>query len=102
MIKISEALKTLQPEGAWVINHTSDGDSIDWLSADITQPTDTEIQAEVTRLQVEFDSKQYQRDRQYPSLEDQADMQYWDAINGTTTWLDAIQAVKDAHPKGDN
>jgi len=27
-------------------------------------------------------------------------MQYWDAINGTTTWLDAIQAVKDANPKG--
>jgi hypothetical protein len=26
-------------------------------------------------------------------------MQYWDAINGTTTWQDAIQAVKDANPK---
>jgi len=35
----------------------------------------------------------------YPSLQDQVDMQYWDAINGTTTWLDAIKAVKDAHPK---
>jgi hypothetical protein len=29
---------------------------------------------------------------------DQLDMQYWDGVNGTTTWADAIQAVKDAHP----
>ena len=49
----------------------------------------------------EYDSKQYQRDRAtaYPSLQDQADMQFHDLANGTTTWLDAIQAVKDAYPK---
>ena len=35
----------------------------------------------------------------YPSLQDQADMQFHDLANGTTTWLDAIQAVKDAYPK---
>ena len=35
----------------------------------------------------------------YPSLQDQADMQFHDLANGTTTWLDAIQAVKDANPK---
>ena len=66
-----------------------------------TQPTDTEIDAEVTRLQAEYDANQYQRDRAeaYPSLQDQADMQFHDLANGTTTWLDAIQAVKDAYPK---
>ena len=36
----------------------------------------------------------------YPSIQEQLDMQYWDAINGTTTWQDAINAVKTAHPKG--
>ena len=57
--------------------------------------------AEVTRIQAEYDANQYQRDRAnaYPSLQDQADMQFHDLINGTTTWQDAIQAVKDAHPK---
>ncbi len=35
----------------------------------------------------------------YPSLEEQADMQYWDTINGTTTWVDAIAQVKLDHPK---
>ena len=44
-------------------------------------------------------SKQYQRDRVYPSIGDQLDMQYWDAVNGTTTWKDAIAQVKADNPK---
>ena len=59
------------------------------------------ITAEVTRLQAEYDSKQYQRDRAeaYPSLTEQADMAYWDRQNGTTTLDDAISAVKTTYPK---
>ena len=62
---------------------------------------ETLITAETTRLQAEYDNAQYARDRAtaYPSLTDQADMQYWDSVNGTTTWADAITAVKEAHPK---
>lgn len=41
----------------------------------------------------------YQRALEYPSLVDQLDMQYHDAINGTTTWQDAINAVKAKYPK---
>lgn len=40
------------------------------------------------------------RQAEYPSLEEQADMQYWDSVNGTTIWLSTIQAVKDKYPKG--
>lgn len=39
------------------------------------------------------------RSRAYPSIQEQLDMQYWDGVNGTTTWADAIAAVKTAHPK---
>lgn len=39
------------------------------------------------------------RCNEYPSMVDQLDMQYWDKINGTTTWEDSIQAVKDKYPK---
>lgn len=39
------------------------------------------------------------RQADYPSIQEQLDMQYWDNINGTTTWADAIQAVKDTHSK---
>jgi hypothetical protein len=57
------------------------------------------VDAEVIRLQAESDTTQYQRDRIYPSLQDQVDMQYHDLVNSTTTWKDAIAAVKAAHPK---
>jgi len=59
------------------------------------------ITAEISRLQSEYDSKQYARDRAeaYPSLTEQADMAYWDRQNGTTTLDDAITAVKSAYPK---
>jgi len=39
------------------------------------------------------------RARAYPRIQDQLDMQYWDSVNGTTTWADAIAAVKEANPK---
>lgn len=42
---------------------------------------------------------QSQRAAKYPSIADQMDMQYWDKINGTTTWQDAIAAVKAQYPK---
>jgi len=40
----------------------------------------------------------YRRDA-YPSIGDQLDMQYHDSVNGTTTWADAIAAVKAKYQK---
>ena len=40
----------------------------------------------------------YRRDA-YPSIGDQLDMQYHDSVNGTTTWADAIAAVKAKYKK---
>ena len=42
---------------------------------------------------------QYKRADEYPTLQDQLDMQYHDLINDTTTWKDTIKAVKDKYPK---
>ena len=39
------------------------------------------------------------RQQEYPSREAQLDMMYWDKVNGTTTWEDTIQAIKDKYPK---
>ena len=36
---------------------------------------------------------------EYPSREEQFDMQFHDQVNGTTTWRDTIQAIKDRYPK---
>ena len=51
--------------------------------------------------QAEFDALSYdiRRLHNYASLEEQQDQQYWDAVNGTTVWKDAITTVKAAHPK---
>jgi hypothetical protein len=39
------------------------------------------------------------RQQEYPSLQDQQDMQYWDQINGTTIWQDTISEIKEKYPK---
>ena len=59
------------------------------------------VQTEVARLQADHDSKAYARAREdaYAPIADQMDMQYWDSVNGSRTWLDHIEAVKEAHPK---
>ena len=63
-----------------------------------TPPSDADIDAEITRLKAEWNATQYQRDRQYPSIGDQLDMQYHDQLDGTTTWKDAIAKVKADNP----
>ena len=41
----------------------------------------------------------FDRAAAYASIGDQLDMQYWDAVNGTTTWKDHVAKVKADHPK---
>jgi hypothetical protein len=58
-----------------------------------------DIEAKMVEVQADYDAKQYQRDRVYPSIQEQLDMQYWDSVNGTTTWKDAVAKVKSDNPK---
>ena len=39
------------------------------------------------------------RRKEYLPIQDQLDMQYWDNVNGTTTWKDHIAKVKSDNPK---
>ena len=66
------------------------------------------IDAARTTLNNEFAATLYQRQRTgeagttdtiYASIGDQLDMQYKDAVNGTTTWKDHVAAVKAKYPK---
>ena len=66
--------------------------------------TDAEYaQAKVDLGNSKWEAQQfgYIRARQeaYGSVQDQLDMQYWDAVNGTTTWKDHIAKVKSDNPK---
>jgi len=92
------------PEVDFSLQDDSDGNGVyikEWNS-DQPQPSAAEIEQAHTEWQAEYNANQYARDRAsaYPSLQDQADMQYWDAVNGTTTWQDAIAKVKADYPKG--
>ena len=49
---------------------------------------------------VDPDEYKISRAISYPSIQEQLDMQYWDSVNGTTTWADAISRVKENFPKG--
>ena len=71
----------------------------DWDSANSdSQPTDNELNAAYTAWKNANEYKQ-KREEAYPNWQTQMDMQYWDSVNGTTTWKDAITKVKSDYPK---
>jgi hypothetical protein len=96
MIDLMTAIQSLRPNAKLVTR----GTEIEWLDNTQTQPTDAEIATEVTRLQAEYDSKQYARARAtaYSAL-NQFEMQFDDQQNNTTTWVDAINDIKARFPK---
>tara|TARA_B100000427_G_C15474966_1_gene580330 strand:- start:490 stop:810 length:321 start_codon:yes stop_codon:yes gene_type:complete len=68
----------------------------------------SKIDAARTTLNNEAAATLYQRQRTgeagttdtiYAPIGDQLDMQYKDAVNGTTTWKDHVAAVKAKYPK---
>lgn len=99
MISIGQALRNLRPGAQFYLK----GEKLTWLDTEQTEPTQKEIDDEIERLKKEWENNQYQRDRveQYPSIEEQLDMQYHDLVNGTTTWKDAIAKVKTENPKSE-
>ena len=54
-----------------------------------------------TTLNTEAAAVKYKEDRAkaFASIGDQLDMQYWDAVNSTTTWKDHVAKVKSDNPK---
>jgi hypothetical protein len=87
-------------EGAqWTLN----GDNysgLTWLSEDIVKPTAEELQAEWAQVQFEVAYAKVEADRQV-AYRDTADPVFFEFQRGEVTeqdWLDAVQAVKDAHP----
>ena len=101
MITKAEAIKSLDSTAEFTIMH-GDTDVITWHTTPIS---DTEIDAEVTRLQAVYDGNAYQRTRAdaYEEVKEQLDQLYHDMTAGkldaTGEWHKAIKAVKDATPK---
>ena len=96
MITTVEALQSLTPNAEWTLR----GDVLEWLDSEQTEPTALELSNEVTRLQAAYDALEYSRLRKAKyDLLNQDEMRFDDQANSTTTWVDAINAIKAAHPK---
>ena len=62
-------------------------------------PTAVRAILDGVKAEEEIRSVQLDRAKSYPSIQEQLDMQYWDSVNGTTTWADTIAQVKADNPK---
>ena len=99
MTDIANTIKAINAKAEFSVN-AEDINQITWHNG--TQPIPAnEILAKQQELIAEYNAKQYQRDRAkaYPSIQEQLDMQYWDKVNGTDNWEQAINAVKSQYPK---
>ena len=97
MTTIAKAILAINPNAQVSVNG-EDFEQITWLNGTTPIPK-ADIEAKMVEVQADYDAKQYQRDRVYPSIGDQLDMQYKDLLNGTTTWKDAVAKVKSDNPK---
>ena len=91
-IKTVDALQSLKPKAEWVLH----GDVLTWMDDVQTEPTQSAIDAEVTRLQ-SIEDYQGPRRAEYPSIADQLDDIYHNGIDG---WKATIKTTKDKYPKG--
>jgi hypothetical protein len=97
---ITHAIQSLCPGATWSIRGT-DYSTLVWRDTQIDKPTKAQLDAEVLRLNKEWERTTYQRQRrfEYPPIED-----YLDAIvKGDAAQLqrytDACLAVKAKYPK---
>ena len=94
MITTAQAIKSLDATAEFTIYE----DVITWI--DTTPISNSDITTEQERLQAVYDSQLYARTRKAKyDLLNQDEMRYDDVKNSTTTWVDAIDAIKAAHPK---
>ena len=103
MIRIADALQSLRPNSQFAVRGN---DVIEWLDTKQTQPSKSEIDAEVIRLQAEYDAKEYARKRalEYPSVQDFMEAYTEKEIGGDSTKWDAYKTaynkVRTDNPKG--
>jgi hypothetical protein len=99
MTEIINAILAINPNANCSVE-SNNINKITWHNGTTPIPAN-EILAKQQELITEYNSNQYQRDRakDYPSIQEQLDLQYWDKINGTNKWQQAINAVKQKYPK---
>ena len=105
MINIIDAVLKINPSAVVTIRGNDINTcEITWHNGTTPIPK-ADIEAKMVEVQAEYDAKQYQRDRVYPSIGDQLDM-LWHSIDQNSAlksqyfdFYEAIKAVKVKNPK---
>ena len=94
MITTEDALLSLKPNTEWTLR----GDTLEWHDAVQTEPTQSEIDTEIARLQAEYDAQAYARSRkaEYPTIQECVHAILDDDLDALQVLR---QAVKDKYPK---
>jgi hypothetical protein len=102
---IVEALHSLKPGSTWSLNGDA-YDGLKWLDPPVWEggqkkPTKAEVEAEVTRLQKEWEDTEYQRLRakEYPDVKEYLDGLVKGDTEQMQAYINACLAVKAKYPK---
>ena len=95
-VKKYVAINSLVPNAEYILRD----DILEWKDTKKTAPSDEEIEAELEKLQAEFDSQQYARTRAtlYPNIGDQLDDLYKQGAFSSDMTAQ-LKKVKDDNPK---
>jgi hypothetical protein len=101
---LTKALINLRPGAKFNCSFTDDSNvptKLEWLSPELSVPTQEEIDIEVARLKAEHDAKDYQRLRslEYPPMTDYLDAVVKGDQAQMQAYIDACLAVKEKYPK---
>ncbi len=93
----TDAIISLRPTSSFSL---TEDNVVIWKDDNAAEPSTADIEAELARLQADFEAKQYQRDRkwQYPPIGDQLDALYHAGIF-PDDMAAQLKAIKDANPK---
>jgi hypothetical protein len=94
------ALSSLRPGAVFTVRGSTYS-GIEWLSKDQSKPTEDEVNAEISVLTQQWESKQYQRNRkeEYPDFVDYIDGLVKGDQDQMQAYIDACNAVKQKYPK---
>jgi len=96
---IAKAIKAININAQFTYQD-EDFSTLKWLNG-TTAISEADIKAKQSELDTTYTNNKYQRDRRalYPKIREQLDMLYWDKVNGTDKWKEAIAKVKADNPK---
>lgn len=100
--KLSLAIYNLAPKSKWLLRG-DDYEGLEWQD-ETYKPSKEEVDAEILKIENDYQNNKHQRLRVYPDIKEQLDM-IWHELNqnGNITvagnWFNNIKTIKEKFPK---